>query len=643
MKTLAAVLLICLIFFFHPVALADEPVGPRPTKDVEVSTPKGDYAVVSLTGTVPDGPDGFRNWRYIGGMRDGRLPIAHGHRLREPGGALQLKGDTLSGTFNRAEGRRGGLVIAEVSVDATVKDDQITGTVTVNGHKGEVTGSIVAGEALAKTNDVPEDKGWPMFLGPVGGGVAAEPTGVELVDSFHDARLVWRSEETDIGEGIGSVSRYMHKWKDASGRGATSGSSSPIGGDGMIFLSYFVPSPARGMHEKHAEDMVKDAGVSSVEQLPARAKEKIYKASDDVVLAMDAATGATRWKAVVSGRGVNHQHHKEGPFIMNPAYAEGRVFAIGMSGWLYAFDAETGKPLWEVRLAGAGGGNHWSATVVAVPGVVVAPQGDTWAGFDPATGRSLWTSSLRFTHATLAVWRHKGTDHLVSGTGGRLIWGKSPESLVCLNAKTGEQVWKSELPGELSALNSRGRGLGPGGITVHDDSLVLQLAETDADAEDRGGRRDALEKSIHGYRLTLEGPKHLWDIPMTGREGSNTKPIVHGKYLFTGGLEVVDLKTGKIISQTKGVQPGNGGYMQAIEDVVCVRRDGTHGTIEFAGYRVSPDGQVTTMDPERGMWIPPVGGGTTSYKSPVTYPLIDGRIYIRQKNGVYCWDLRQPK
>jgi hypothetical protein len=144
-----------------------------------------------------------------------------------------------------------------------------------------------------------------------------------------------------------------------------------------------------------------------------------------------------------------------------------------------------------------------------------------------------------------------------------------------------------------------------------------------------------------GFRLTLEGPEHLWQMPLTGREGANTKPIVHGKFLFTGGLEVVDLETGKIISQTEGVQPGNGGYMQAIEDVVYVRRDGTHGHIEFAGYRVSPEGQVTVMDHERGMWTPPVGGGTTSYKSPLTYPLIDGRIYIRQKDGVYCWDLRK--
>lgn len=645
-KILASVSLMLLCFVFLSDAIADEPAGPRPIEGAEVTVAEGDYAVVVLNFQVPDAPGNFRQWQYIGGMRDGRLPIAHGHRLREPGGVLQRQGKKLSGTFVRAEDRRGDLVIAEVSVDATVEDDQISGTVTIDGDKGKVTGSITPAPELAKSNAVPEDIGWPRFLGPVAGGVTAQPTGTRIVDSFHDARVVWRSEETDIGEGIGSISRFMDKWRDASSRGAGSGSSSPIAGDGMIFLSYYVPSPERGLSQSDAEAMVEDAGVSSAEQLPARAREKIYRAADDVVVAMDAATGATRWKAVMPGRGVNHQHHKEGPFNMTPAYAEGRVFAIGMSGWLYALDAESGKPLWEVRLGGAGRGDLWSATVTALPGVVVAPQDGAWSGFDPATGERLWRSEVGLYHAAPAVWRHKGKDYLISGTGGNLIWhDQHAETLVCLDAKTGKTVWESRIPtvesGNLATLNSRGRGLGPGGITIKDDRMATQVAETvHGDEYSRTQRRQSLRRSIIGWAVTLDGPKELWRLPMTW-EGSHLKPIVHGRFLFTGNLQVVDMDSGEVISQAEGVKPGNGGYMQAVEDVVFVRRDGTHGVIEFAGYRVSPEGEVTPMDPERGMWTPPVGGGTTSYHHPITYPLIDGRIYIRQRDGVYCWDLRR--
>ena len=49
------------------------------------------------------------------------------------------------------------------------------------------------------------------------------------------------------------------------------------------------------------------------------------------------------------------------------------------------------------------------------------------------------------------------------------------------------------------------------------------------------------------------------------------------------------------------------------------------------------------MDPERGMWAPPIGGGTTSYHHPLTYPLIDGRMYVRQRDGGYCWDMRKNR
>lgn len=168
--------------------------GPRPTEDVRVDRPQGDYAQVFLTFDIPGAPEHFQHGQYVGGMRDGRLPIAHGHRLREPGGVLRVEGDKLSGTFTRAEGRRGGMTIAEATVEAIVRDDQITGTVRINGHEGEVTGRIIREDDLTAANSVPTDKGWPMYLGPINGGVAADPTGTAIVDSFHDARLVWRTE-----------------------------------------------------------------------------------------------------------------------------------------------------------------------------------------------------------------------------------------------------------------------------------------------------------------------------------------------------------------------------------------------------------------------------------------------------------------
>jgi hypothetical protein len=85
--------------------------------------------------------------------------------------------------------------------------------------------------------------------------------------------------------------------------------------------------------------------------------------------------------------------------------------------------------------------------------------------------------------------------------------------------------------------------------------------------------------------------------------------------------------------------PCNGGYVQALGNLVYTRPDGTHGNNQFAFYTVSPQGKVTAKTP----WEPPQYGGrthTTSYHHPIMYALADGRMFLRQYDGIYCYDLR---
>jgi hypothetical protein len=58
------------------------------------------------------------------------------------------------------------------------------------------------------------------------------------------------------------------------------------------------------------------------------------------VVALDPATGRERWRAIVEGR-VDSQ----------PTIAKGTVFAGTRSGWLYAFNRDTGERLWRFRAA----------------------------------------------------------------------------------------------------------------------------------------------------------------------------------------------------------------------------------------------------------------------------------------------------
>ena len=93
---------------------------------------------------------------------------------------------------------------------------------------------------------------------------------------------------------------------------------------------------------------------------------------DEVMTALDAGTGAVVWRtgapAVFT---MNSGASRHGPGQKStPVFSNGRLFAIGMTGNITAFDAATGKPVWQK------------------PGTGVAPTFTTHA-FSPLVDRGL--------------------------------------------------------------------------------------------------------------------------------------------------------------------------------------------------------------------------------------------------------------
>ena len=109
-----------------------------------------------------------------------------------------------------------------------------------------------------------------------------------------------------------------------------------------------------------------------------------------------------------------------------------------------------------------------------------------------------------------------------------------------------------------------------------------------------------------------------------------------------GTIKVIELQTGKITAEllkVGGSIPFNAGWNQVMEDTVISRVDGSHGGISAGIYRIDAAGQIKQLPPKP--WGPPIGGHTTGYHCPTPYPLVDGRIFIRQYDGIYCWDSRK--
>ncbi|HET9704191.1 MAG TPA: PQQ-binding-like beta-propeller repeat protein, partial [Vicinamibacterales bacterium] len=121
--------------------------------------------------------------------------------------------------------------------------------------------------------------------------------------------------------------------------------------------------------------------------------------NQEVVEAMDATTGQTKWKLEYRTSYRDDFGFDEGPRAV-PVIAGGRVFTHGADGWLHGLDFATGKRLWAVdtrRVFDSPKGYFGVASSPLVDGdrVMVNVGGKTGGivAFDAASGKTLWTAT----------------------------------------------------------------------------------------------------------------------------------------------------------------------------------------------------------------------------------------------------------
>jgi hypothetical protein len=118
---------------------------------------------------------------------------------------------------------------------------------------------------------------------------------------------------------------------------------------------------------------------------------------------------------------------------------------------------------------------------------------------------------------------------------------------------------------------------------------------------------------------------------------------VNEKYVVIGGIdksELLDVRTGKqlAIYEEKGMGPFNEGFAFFAEDRVFLSRDGSHGHNEMTILGATPETFKKLCE-----WNPPHPQTTSYHNKAMTWPIVEGRIFMRGYDGVYCYDLRVPK
>ena len=502
---------------------------------------------------------------------------------------------------------------------------------------------------------------WPQASGPDGSFTPQMGDG-PFVDDMAKAKLLWVSESKGLGYSKTSPDHISFVMKRDNLQGAGAG---PVVAGGRVFVSTFRPSG-----EAWVEGQTLKGGKKpdpNDKALRERMKARFAIGADDVVVAMDLKTGKTLWEAVEKDAGAHYPAGKRGGWAIAPACDEERVYSYGTLGVMRAYDAATGKKMWETPMPGihealvairkaaleskTAADVDCGAGMVLADAVLVAPlirTGDGagnmgLAGLDRATGKVLWTVPDVCAHRTLpGLWKHEGKTYLITATKNP---AKQTGIVRCLEAATGKELWKME------GLAAQWRTP----LVNGDIALVMSNSR----AVQAGPNRVPGQPT--GLRLSLKGATAIWTLPDESRycqiqwkDGGAHHYSAMGEkafYLWVGelglpqraqpGIIRVNRDTGAIEGDVR-FDAGTA-YLTFLGANRLLYNHDLHHNHHPAvfGFR------MLSADPLRftdtAVWYPPEKMAVT-YESTLEPALVGGLMLLRSEAGaLHCYDLRAGK
>lgn len=279
----------------------------------------------------------------------------------------------------------------------------------------------------------------------------------------------------------------------------------------------------------------------------------MYLTTFNGTYALDPATCATKW----------HNVHKPlGPEAFNTnrgvAYLDGKVFRGFQDGHLAAFDAATGKQLWDVTVGNAKKSEFLSSAPIAWESMVFSGiAGADWGSrgrmmaFDAKTGRPIWRFDLipagketgastwgnadsvstggGSTWTTYALDTHDGSLYVPVGNPApdfskdyRPGINLYTDSIVVLDAKTGKLKWYHQF--------------------VANDSHDYDIGASPALVTTSGGKHLVVVGAKNGMLYALDRDSHevVWRLPVSERSNVDKPPTIAGVHICPGWIGGVE-------------------------------------------------------------------------------------------------------
>jgi outer membrane protein assembly factor BamB len=386
-----------------------------------------------------------------------------------------------------------------------------------------------------------------------------------------------------------------------------------------------------------------------------------------------------RRDAVSTETGLLKEWPKEGPRLLwqakdigdgyaTPSVAGNRIYVLSNRGldneFVQALSTGDGKQLWATRLGKVGNPDQMPSFPAArsTPTVdggllyALGSDGDL-ACVEAASGRIRWRKSLRADFGGAPGKSGYTESPLVDGEAVVVTPGGPQATIVALNGKTGETIWKSAVPGGDDAAFASAILVEAGGRRQYVQFLAKGLVGVDArtgeflwryDATGKGNTNIPTPVASGGYVYTTQshGPGGLVRLVAAGRGVAAEQvyllrglPSSIGGSVVIGathygtaaeGLVAADWATGKVLWQEAGT--GEGAIL-GVEDRLYIHGESGEMILAEAtreAYR------------QKGRFMPPnrPQGTRGAQEKAWTYPVVaGGRLYIRELGSLWCYDI----
>ena len=346
---------------------------------------------------------------------------------------------------------------------------------------------------------------------------------------------------------------------------------------------------------------------------------------DEITYCLHAATGKVLWS------NTRESVYTRFPQSGTPAIVQQRVYLLGAGRVARCLDATTGEVIWQQQLPGDFRDEFLQSSFALADGVAMVLCGHMF-GLDAQTGNILWQSEEKKAngHCSPVIWEHADKPYCIVNVGGQTA---------CFAPRTGKELWR---------VSSQGGHSTP--VIVGDQMITY------------GNSR---KSGLRCYRLSPEAAEHEWTFTGTGDSGSSPV-VVNGRVYVQGEkrLACVRLADGKREWQTTlDIARPRYTSLVAVDDVVLYTFDGVlafsstddrfqqlmnakidkNGLLaEEATFReqMNLDELERTAEGQKEsekLWRKRFGGGgVLTCASPA---IADGKLYIRLKNGLACYNL----